>query len=219
MHQLDPATQPGTGWAGFHFDAAQIGIDLQRCSAIKTGPVEQMAIVWRHHQLDAGIAPRIQGQLADPAHLQSLVPDRCIQIQPGQILGLQHHLGAALGSAIGQGHLARRFARYIIEANGRAGEQAIRMLHTGRGEGDALPHQLALISNAISLLRVDQRRHHAPRVGQTNGVNAANLDPFIEDGHSLLDREITNQDIDALTTRRFRQPFVEGKHLPLLWLW
>ena len=93
------------------------------------------------------------------------------------------------------------------------------MLHTGRGEGDALPHQLALVGNAISLLRVDQRRHHAPLVGQTNGVNAANLDPFIEDGHSLLDREITNQDIDALTTRRFRQPFVEGKHLPLLWLW
>lgn len=57
-----------------------------------------MAIIWRHHQLDAGIATRIQDELADAAYLQSLVPDRCILIEPRQIVGLQRHFGAALGA-------------------------------------------------------------------------------------------------------------------------
>ena len=219
MHQLDPAPQPGTGRTGFYFDTAQIGIDLQRGCAIEAGTVEQMAVVRRHHQLDTGIAARIQSELADAAHLQSLVPDRRILIEPRQIVSLQRHLGAALGGAIGQGHLVCRFARHIVKANGRAGEQAIRMLHAGRGEGDTLPHQLALVGNAVSLLRVDQRRYHPSLVGETNGVDTTNLDPLVEDRHPLLDREIACSYLDALAARRFRQPFVESEQLPFFRLW
>ncbi len=75
---------------------------------------------------------------------------------------------------------------------------------------------MTLVGNAISLLWVDQRCDQPAFVGEANGIDATNFDPFEENGHPLLDGQITRHDIDALAARRFCQPLVEDEGLPFL---
>lgn len=149
-----------------------------------------MLILALHDQSHAGVATAIQGELADLAHLQALVPERRPFVEAGQIVGLQHQLDAARLLLAAQGHGLDPLARHIVEANGRARQQAIRMLDAAGAEGDALPHQTAVAGDPKRLLRVDQCAHHPALVGEANGVDAADLDAFKQDGHPLLDGQI-----------------------------
>ncbi|MNW64021.1 hypothetical protein D3C74_422650 [compost metagenome] len=98
-----------------------------------------MLIALVHHQADAGIAAGIQGQRPQLAYLQPLEPERCALVQPGEIVRLQGELDPAdLGMAL-QRHGLDLLARHIVETDGRSGQQAIRMLDPGGGEGDRLP--------------------------------------------------------------------------------
>ncbi len=175
-----------------------------------------MLILAVDHQSDAGIALGIQSQLTDLAYRQPLVPERRPFIEPRQIVGLQSDPGATDLILAAQGHGPDPVTFHVVKANGRAGQQAIRMFEAGGTEGDSLPDEATVAGDPKCLFRVDQRRHHPTLVGQANGVNPANLDPFEKDGHSLLDGQITGHYVDPLATGRFGQPLVEDEGLAFL---
>ena len=89
LYQLDTAREPAGGRAGFHLDATEIGLDLQRGGAIETGTIEQPLVLIFNGQLDLGITAGIQGKGANAAHRQPLVPDGSPFAQTGQILGVE----------------------------------------------------------------------------------------------------------------------------------
>ncbi|MND82744.1 hypothetical protein D3C80_745850 [compost metagenome] len=216
LDQLDPACQPGTRRAGLHLEAAQIGLHLQGGCAIETGPLQQMLITLVHHQTDAGIAFGIQSQRAQLTYLQPLEPERGALVQASEIVRLQGQLDAIALLLARQRHGADLFTCHIVETDGRSGQQAIRVLDPGGGEGDSLPDQTALAGHSKCLLGVDQRRDDPALLGQANGVYPANLYPFIEDGHAFLDWQISRLDADALAPGRLGQPLIEGEIEPLL---
>ena len=178
-----------------------------------------MLILRIDHQSDAGIAVCIQAQLVYLTNLQPLVPERSPFIEARQIIGQQCESGAADLILAAQGDGFDPLPRHIVEANGRPCQQAISVLETTGAEGNCLPDQPAFAGDPKCLFRVDQSRHNPALVGQANGVNTANLDPLIEDGHSLLDGQIPRGYVDPLTTGGLGQSLVEGEGLPLLWLW
>ncbi len=137
-------------------------------------------------------------------------------VEASQIVGLQHQLDATRLLFAAQSHGFDPLARHIVETNGRARQQAIRMLDATGAEGDALPHQTAVSGYPKRLLRVDQRAHHPALVGEANGIDATDLDAFEQDGHPLLDGQIPRQNVDPLAARRLGQPFVKGKDLAFL---
>ncbi|MNF39243.1 hypothetical protein D3C84_202100 [compost metagenome] len=216
LDQLDPARQPGARRAGVHLDTAQIGLDLQGGGAIETRPLQQVTMVLVHQQADAGIALGIQGQGTYLADLQAFEPERRAFAQAGEIVGLQGQLDAAALGLTLQSHGADPGTRHVVEPDGRPRQQPIRVLEPARGERHRLPDEAALAGHSKCLLRVDQGGDNPALLGQTDGINPANLDPLIEDGHPFLDRQITRLDADALTPRRFGQSLVEGEVQPLL---
>ena len=145
-------------------------------------------------------ASRVSAQLA---YLQAPWNQSGALGQSREVIRLQGRDAAALGLAL-QRHGADPPARRIVEADGGPGQQAIRMLEPGRGEGDRLPDEAALAGHPkclFGLISADDPARSVSRMGSTRPILSLH-----REWACSPDGQIARLDGDTLAPGRFGQP-------------